>query len=357
MLFDPRPKERIGDMFDRRREFKAILSGMEDYPITLIIGIRRVGKSSLLKATLNEYEGIGLYLDARRLYATGSGSISSSVMVDELQRIILGNGRFGFLRGISVERISLGGIQLRPRGMTFIDVLEFLNGLGEKTGKRVVLAFDEAQYLRFYGSKGGKDLLAAIAYAYDSLPNLAFVFTGSEVGLLHDFLGITEYSSPLYGRVYEEVEVKPFSRELSEAFLRRGFEEVGLDVPGGEIRKAVDELDGIPGWLVEFGFNYWKKGNFEEALQSTIAKARAMIREELRELERRSPRYSLILRALAMGLSSWSMIRDYLEAKGGPITNARLSQLLKSLEKMGWIKKENGAYEIIDPVVERVLRE
>ncbi|QDA31204.1 ATP-binding protein [Thermococcus indicus] len=357
MLFDPRPKERRGEMFDREVELEAILRGMEEYPITLIIGIRRVGKSSLLKAALNEYPGIGLYLDARRLYAAGSGSISAPVMADELRRILLGRGRFGFLRGMSVEKVNLGGIQIKPRDMGFMDVLEIIHWIGERTGHKVILAFDEAQYLRFYGSRGGKDLLAGIAHAYDSMPNLSFVFTGSEVGLLHDFLGLDDYSSPLYGRIYEEVEVRPFPRELSEEFLRVGFSEVGLNVPQDDIKRAVDELDGIPGWLVEFGFNYWKKGDPKKALETTIAKARNMIREELLELERRSPRYALILRAVSIGLHRWSKIKDYVEAKSGPITNARLGSLIRNLEKMGWIKKENGEYLIVDPVVEKVLRE
>lgn len=115
------------------------------------------------------------------------------------------------------------------------------------------------------------------------------MFTGSEVGLLHDFVGIDDYSSPLYGRISEEIEIRPFPRELSEEFLRRGFAEVGVKVPEDEIRRAVDELDGIPGWLVEFGFNYWKKGSFEKAIETTMNRAKAMIKEELFELEKRSP--------------------------------------------------------------------
>ncbi|WP_297500551.1 ATP-binding protein [Thermococcus sp.] len=130
-----------------------------------------------------------------------------------------------------------------------------------------------------------------------------------------------------------------------------------MSVPEGEIEAAVEELDGIPGWLVEFGFHYWKKGSFEEALGMTMRKARAVMREELKELEKRSGRYSLILMAIAIGLTSWSSIKDYVEAKAGPVTNARLSELLRNLEKMGWITKENGKYRLIDPVVEKVLRE
>jgi len=356
MLFDPRPKNRREEIFDRETELNSLGKGLREYPITVLIGIRRVGKSSLLRAVLNEFDGLGLYLDARRLYAAGGGTISPAVLVDEIRKILLGKGRFGFLGGIKLEGINLGGITLKPKETGIIDVFELLNSLGRKAG-RAVIAFDEAQYLRFYGPRGGKDLLAGIAYAYDSLPNLGFVFTGSEVGLLHDFIGIDDYSSPLFGRVYEEVEVRPFHRELSEEFLRAGFKEVGMKVPEGEIKRAVDELDGIPGWLVEFGFNYWKSGSFERAMERTVERAKSMIREELFELEKRSHRYSLVLRAIAIGLHRWKNIKDYVEAKSGPITNARLSALLKNLEKMGWIKKENGEYRIIDPLVERVLRD
>ncbi len=124
-----------------------------------------------------------------------------------------------------------------------------------------------------------------------------------------------------------------------------------MSVPKEEIETAVEELDGIPGWLVEFGFHY------ERALDMTMRKARALIREELLELEKRSGRYSLILHAMAMGLTSWGMIKEYVEAKAGPVTNARLSGLLRNLKKMGWITRENRKYRIIDPTVERVLRE
>ncbi len=156
MLFDPRPKERREEIFDREKELESILNGMNEYPISLIIGIRRVGKSSLLKVALNEYSGIGIYMDTRRLYSAGSGSISSAMLVDEITRILLGKGRVGFLRGgIKVEEINLLGLHLKPRESTWVDVLDRLEQFGRKTGKKVVIAFDEAQYLRFFGSRGG----------------------------------------------------------------------------------------------------------------------------------------------------------------------------------------------------------
>ena len=83
--------------------------------------------------------------------------------------------------------------------------------------------------------------------------------------------------------------------------------------------------------------------------------------EELKELERRSRRYTLILKAVALGFNRWEKIKEYLEMHSSRITNARFSSLLKNLERMSWIKSElkdgKKVYSMTDPVIERVLRE
>ncbi|WP_366938919.1 hypothetical protein [Thermococcus sp.] len=135
MLFDPRPKERRGEIFDRDEEIGALLGGMREYPITLLIGIRRIGKSSLLRVALNECDEIGVYIDARKLYSTG-GSVSQVALVREIRNVLTGKGRVGFLRGISVEGVSIAGVQLKPREATFVDLLDFLNSLGRKPAKK-----------------------------------------------------------------------------------------------------------------------------------------------------------------------------------------------------------------------------
>jgi len=102
-------------------------------------------------------------------------------------------------------------------------------------------------------NKTGKSFLHSSPHAYDSLPNLRIILTGSEVGLLHDFLGVDNYESPLYGRGGGEIYVRPFDEKTSKEFLRTGFREAGLDVSEDTIDRAVSILDGIPGWLVLFG--------------------------------------------------------------------------------------------------------
>ena len=357
MLFDPRPKMKRKELFDREEEIE-LLKKLADKPLTLLLGIRRIGKSSILRVALNEL-GNGIYIDARKLYFDSGGWITNDVLIRTFEKSL--NSLKGEFKGKIIEAlkhirgVKLFGVEIRfGREVLLSEVLEALNDVG------VVIGIDEAQYLRFYGSKGGKEFLALLAYSYDNLRNVHFILTGSEVGLLHDFVGINNYESPLYGRVCEELTIVPFSRELSREFLRRGFEEVSIQISEDDIEKAVEILDGIPGWLVDFGNEYIKTQSLEKALEGVMKRAEDFLKGELKELEKRSPRYVLILKAIARGYDRWELIKDYLERNSKRVPNSRLAELLRNLEKMSWIVPElkdgRKKYKIIDPVVERVLR-
>jgi Archaeal ATPase. len=70
-------------------------------------------------------------------------------------------------------------------------IFEALNELG-----RVIIVLDEAQYLR-YSTIGLRPILA---HVYDYMKGITLVLTGSEIGLLHDFIGIDDPDLELYGR-------------------------------------------------------------------------------------------------------------------------------------------------------------
>jgi len=89
----------------------------------------------------------------------------------------------------------------------FVSLSDFFDHLNER---RLVIALDEAQKLRGPLSKEIKD---AIAHSYDYNRNLTFILTGSEVGLLYDFIGIEDPKSPLYGRYYHEIKIERFNAE------------------------------------------------------------------------------------------------------------------------------------------------
>ena len=78
--------------------------------------------------------------------------------------------------------------------------------------------------------------------------------TGSEVGLLFDFLKFNAPNAPLFGRYHHDIVLGRFSPELSAEFLRRGFDEGEVKVSEREIKGAIEELDGIVGWLALYGY-------------------------------------------------------------------------------------------------------
>jgi len=177
------------------------------------------------------------------------------------------------------------------------------------------------------------------------------VLTGSQLGLLYDFLGLEDPRAPLFGRALQEVRTRRLSPDEALDFLERGFSESGVRCPRDLMEKAVDAFDGIIGWLTYFGHLYVTGGLRD--LEDVIRAASSLALEELRNLisSLRSPRYAVILRALAEGRAPWAAIRRRLEDyEGRGLNPATVSQLIGALVKLGVVEEVEGEYAIADPV-------
>ncbi|WP_372883526.1 AAA family ATPase [Pyrococcus kukulkanii] len=357
LLFEIKPKSRRKDLYDREKELKEFRDALKlGENLILILGIRRLGKSSLLNVALNELKLPYAKIDVRSLYFT-FGTIPQDVLVREiLESLLRSTRRFRKFRvGLerlvdSIEGIEVSGLKVRiGRKVHLIDILEKIDSWGE----RVIIAFDEAQYLRFSGLQYD----GLIAYAIDNLPNVTFVLTGSEVGMLHDFLGLDNPKKPLFGRYAREIVLERFSRDKSIDFLIKGFSELSIDVPQDEIEDAVEKLDGIVGWLTMYGYlRGVRKLSHEEALSELLNMARSLVREELDKILSHSKRYGMILKAVSLGNERWSEIKEFVESKTGRINDAKFSILLRNLVKYGYLDKISGKYRIPDPIVREIIR-
>lgn len=292
MLFSTEPKTSLSELFDREVEIERLRNGLNER-LVLVLGIRRVGKSSLVLSVLNSLGIDYVFIDVRKLYDNVSRKVPAERIYNELRSSLSRLSFWERIKGVINEiDVSLGPIRFRLGTSRIRDgiarILEAINDVG----RHVVLVFDEAQYLR-YSTIGLRPLLA---YTYDYLRNVTLVLTGSEVGLLHDFLGLNDPSSELYGRYYFVIELRPFDRERSIEFLRRGFKELGINVDDRVIERAVDELGGIAGWLVYFGRLYPEKG--EDAINEVKEIGANLVRTELEELFSRSQYYRYIMERL-----------------------------------------------------------
>ncbi|WP_456365332.1 AAA family ATPase [Thermococcus sp.] len=354
MLFNPKPKRKREELYDREDELSTIERSIKKgVPLVVLLGIRRLGKSSLLNVTLNESPVKGVKIDARRVYSQ-LGSVPQSALAEVILK--------GYLKAFPRERIKeaikgIRGVRIAGVGLelsvakevNLSEVLERINSLGE----RFVIAIDEAQYLRFSNSRYAE----LIAWATDELENVSFILTGSEIGLLEDFLRIHDPESALFGRAHVEIKLKRFERHQSLDFLRKGFEEIGLEVRDGGLEEAVDELDGIVGWLTLYGYNRYLGLSHWEALKKLKEDAKRLVVSEFSRLRELSPRYELAMKAVANGRHRWKEVKEAVELlEGKKIDDKNFSNVLNNLVRYGYLEKTVEGYFIPDPLVELAFK-
>ena len=342
MLFDPRPKSKREELFDRREELEA-LHANKDVPITIITGIRRIGKTSLLNVFLSEVEAPSVILDLRDLKSNYGirdlYELLSKALSSKLDKLI------DLLKGISSIKVVGTEVQIRWRGRGSLTLSSLFDHLDKR---RIIIAFDEAQKLR---GPRSREVLEAIAHAYDYDRNVTFVFTGSEAGLLYGFLGIDDPSSPLYGRYCFRLTLERFSKDLSAEFLRQGFKEIGLDVSPSVIEEAVEAFDGIPGWLTFFGNEYAKGARDLETVKEMAIET--ALRELKNIVKERGRRMALALKGIAEGADTWSRLKRYVEEREGmTISSSILFNVVKSLEDLSIVK----SYKFLDPIYEEAAK-
>jgi AAA+ ATPase superfamily predicted ATPase len=78
LFFDPRPKEKKEDLFDRERELERFSDALAYSPLILILGARRMGKTSLMNVALKEScQPYVMKLDSRRRARTSARRFST----------------------------------------------------------------------------------------------------------------------------------------------------------------------------------------------------------------------------------------------------------------------------------------
>ena len=360
--FDPRPKERAEDLFDREEELgKLIKAIVRGDPLVLILGLRRTGKTSLLRVGLNKLNYPSIVVDCRvfeeKTYVTYADFVKA--LEDSIDKVLPKIKRLArfvkSIRGISVHGFKIEfSLKEKP---TLIGLLEALNSYASSENTRFIVAFDEAQELiKLRGIK----VLPAIAYTYDNLRNVTIILTGSQVGLLYRFLKLHDPSSPIYGRVRTEIRLENFSKEKALEFLEKGFRQYGIKPPKHIIEEAVEKLGGNIGWLTFFGAISLREGVSMQALEKTLEEGSKLVLSELMNFLKLRPiastRYLRILYALTLGAKTWSKIKSFLEIEEErKISDSILTKLLRNLLDTGFIIKRENEYEIADPILKYAI--
>lgn len=256
-----------------------------------IYGLRRVGKTRLLREFLNEND----------LYFFVNRSKSSTSLLREYSEILRG-------KGIISPREELRGWD------------DFFDVLFERFGGAI--AFDEFQDFRFVEPSVYPTLQRFID-ENEERPIL-LIFTGSTVGMIEKLF--KDSKEPLYGRIKRELHLEPLNIKGSYEMA----EELEISLEDFLMLYAI--FGGFPRYWVAIEDEGLEGESAERILEELVFSYSAPLEEEVRrilslELGKRSGVYYDILEAIANGSTSPSKIAGYLNRKETSITR-QLQELI-----------------------------
>jgi AAA+ ATPase superfamily predicted ATPase len=376
MYFEEQPKSDLKDLYNYREELNLLIQAVKRGDRLIVIeGRRRTGKTSLLLTALTQIEQPNIVVDARqfstrvtiarrdfiealeaglnRLFATKRGWV---------ERLATAVKKVG---GVEVEmsvppRLSLSWGGIRKEAVNLVSLFSTLGEAAVSHETSLVIALDEAQEFK---RLAGFNLAALIAHTYDYVRGVQWVVTGSQVGVLHDFLGFDNARAPLFGRVLTRIPLKGLSKEDSKSFLKQGFEQIGLRPDDQMLLRVVERLDGTVGWLTYVGVVSKRRQRLDEAvLEDALMMGSKLAASEFEDYLSIRPqarrRYVEIIKAVAETPRGWSEIKRAVEnVEGRGISDYVFNQLLSNLEKANFIEKmPGGLYAMVDPLLARAAR-
>lgn len=335
-LFDPQPKSDPKYLFARENELNNLVQYLRDNRWVILLGPRRVGKTSISRCAAAKLKNQTIVIDARVDKDVAKGlynSLASSTSVSLHGRAT-----------IAPAPLSLNADYTKTQLTQTLD--QMLSRI-----KKLLVILDEVQWLK--NPRGVTMLLAHIFdYHYEKV---TFIITGSAVGVMKSILEPSA-KSPLFGRAMTTMEISKWrDPSTSLNFLKEGCKEKNIPFSEDELVNAVGILDGIPGWLTLFGYQYSITRNVESALENTKKEALRIVKEELESTTKLAlgwQRQLTILRAISQKTMKFNEI-----ARAVGLSDAALSRNLGMLQRLQYIEADNEKnYVIIDPIVKEYVR-
>jgi len=364
----------IDEPFDREEEIKTLENMIKRKQPTAVIGVRRIGKTSVILKTLKTINIPKVYITAEDFVEGKSFDLKSflsyfsSLLITEvlnyvgpkrnIPQVAKYKGKevidrlkelIGYVK-LSFN-INLGEIEvfLEKGNESIPEVLDLPQKLSEEFKVDLVIAIDEFQYLRL-ASQNFPGLFNVLRSKWQFHKNVSYVVSGSSVGLLEHMF--SNKKEPFY-QFFFPVYIKAFDEKTSKLFLSQGFKAEGKEFEEEAISYAVKELDGIPAWLNYFGL---KSISCEKVtLRCSINTINEMYEDPiiksavLQEYNKLGKNARAVLKFIAERGGKSSL-------RGLQLSRSSLNEGVKSLINEGYIRREErGVYSIVDPLIAKVI--
>lgn len=337
MFFNIEPKSKKEDFFNYDFEYDEIKKALSrNEKIVAVLGVRRVGKTSILNVIYNEIKDTKLWLDGRIVSNPKKEIFSAIYDVAKSKKSKI----FGEIDSLNISAFGIG-LNIKASSESLVKIENTIR----KSGK-IYVFIDEAQKMKI------EALGNVLSYFYDRFPNITFIISGSEIGLLEDVLGEEDSSHPLYGRHITKIIMTRLDKNGALEFLKNGFKQINVEIKKEEIYDAIKELDGLIGWLTLYGY---ERGviKSKKALKKTIETAARIVASELTNFFEKTKNRKLYLAILhnADGIG-WSELK----LKTGKELKEQLDSNLftfatNKLIKYSFLEKKKDKYYLSDPLL------
>jgi AAA+ ATPase superfamily predicted ATPase len=341
MYFEIEPKGRKEDFFNYDYEYGQVKKALaRKEKIIAVVGVRRVGKTSLLNLVYNETGGLKLWLDGR-IITDPKKEIFAAIYEtakDGKPRI------FGKIESLNLSAFGVG-MDIKLGSESRVEIEKKIRGSGH-----ICVFIDEAQRM------GAKDLADVLSYFYDRFPQVSFIISGSEIGLVEEILGEDDGEHPLFGREIAKVAIPRLDRNRAMDYLKKGFAQLKFDVAEEELDEAINELDGLIGWLTLYGYEKGVKKS-KDALKKTSQGAAQIAASELVHFFKKVKNRKLYLSILRnVDGAGWEELRAKTGKDLGKKLNPNLFTFaLERLVRHSFVEKRNERYYLSDPLLSKAV--
>lgn len=341
MYFEIEPKSKKEDFFNYSHQYEQVKKALQrKEKIIVVVGVRRVGKTSLLNIIYNESKGVKLWLDGR-IVTNPKKELFAAIY----ETVRIGKPKiFGKIESLNVSAFGLG-FDIKLGNESQVEMEKKI-----KEARQICIFIDEAQRMNV------RELADVLSYFYDRFPQVSFIISGSEIGLVEEILGQTDAEHPLYGRDVAKITLERLDPNQSTEYLKTGFEQVGMKIEKQEIERAVADLDGLIGWLTLYGYERAVKKN-KSALDKTSETAASIAASELvhffKNVKNKELYLSILKNATGIG---W----DELRLRAGKEMNTQLNPnlfnfALEKLSAYSFVEKKDGNYQLSDPLLQKAI--
>ena len=282
----------------REREIERINKFLQGKGALIVYGLRRVGKTTLIKKALDDKKAKYIYFECQK----ADEKTNVDLFVDLLK-----------------ESISFADASFS----TFLSVFKELN----KTYKNYVFVIDEYSYIKQYYLESKKPESKQQAERIDSefqniiddyLTNNNLILSGSSIHIMEKLL---EHESPLYGRFAEKIVLKQFTYLEAREML--------LALSDNDLIAFYSVFGGSPYVLEKIDTSKSLESNICELLLSEDGKLRDHIKSNvINELEN-DPDLHLILDVIKNGCKKYTEIQNQSRITTNGLLDKRLKKRLE----------------------------